>query len=181
MKRHNIPSILFLLFVLLSFNASTAHAQFDSPINWLTLDEAVELSKEKPKKFFIMVYGDDCEWSHQMDKNTYNHKQIAEYVNRNYYPVKFNMDEKNTITIQEKEYGWVRKSGASYHEFTAYITMGRMSTPTIVFLDESYRLLQPIAGYKGPEELSLILKYYTQNLHQQISWSKFIRLQNTRN
>ena len=147
----------------------------------MNINEAIEQSKIKKKKLFIMVYSEHCEWSSRMNKNTFSHPDIAQYINDYYYPVLFDINESKSVNFSDKEYKRVKKSGMSYHEFVAFITMGRISTPTLVFFDETMRMLQPIAGYKDADDLRLILRYYNEDLHTQISWSRFIKTYSVKN
>jgi len=185
MNRKSFLLSCFLL-VLLGLPFSTwaqngMNAKGLGQVEWLSIDEAIEQSKTQKKKLFIMVYGEHCEWSSRMNKGTFTQPGIAEYLNEHYYPVLFNINETKPVTFADKEYTRVKKSGMSYHEFIAYITMGRMSTPTLVFFDESMRMLQPIAGYKDANDLRLILMYYNEDLHTQISWSRFIKTYSVKN
>ena len=186
MNRKSFLRSCFLL-ALLSLSFSSARAQKGmtakglGQIEWLSIDEAIEQSKTQKKKLFIMVYSEHCEWSGRMNKSTFSQSGIAQYLNDNYYPVLFNINESKSVSFAGKEYKRVKKSGMSYHEFVAYITMGRMSTPTLVFFDENMRMLQPIAGYKDANDLRLILMYYNEDLHTQISWSRFIKTYSVKN
>ena len=185
MKRQSLLFSIFLL-ALLSMPSNTwAQKELSSKgiaqIEWMSLEDAVEQSKTKKKKLFIMVYGENCEWSRRMNKNTFSKTTIANYLNENYYPVLFDINKAQSVSFMGKEYNRVKKSGMSYHEFVAFITMGRMSTPTFVFFDENMRMLQPIAGYKDPNDLRLILMYYNEDLHTQISWSRFIKTYSVKN
>ena len=61
-------------------------------INWVTLEEAVALQKKEPKKIMMDVYTNWCGPCKMFDKNTFQNKDVADYVNEHYYAVKFNAE-----------------------------------------------------------------------------------------
>ena len=89
-----------LLFTFLAFNIFTVQTyaqektikkdlQIKSPafipkesINWLTFEEAIELSKKEKRKIFLDVYTDWCGWCKRMDKATFQQAHIAKYMVR---------------------------------------------------------------------------------------------------
>jgi uncharacterized protein YyaL (SSP411 family) len=46
-------------------------------VNWVTFEQAVELSKKDKRKVFIDVYTDWCGWCKVMDKNTFSDPKVA--------------------------------------------------------------------------------------------------------
>ncbi len=172
MKRLSCIFLVLVYSTLLSVLIAQT-AENDTKVNWMTWEEAIERSKIEKRKVFVTLYKDHCEWSKHMENNTYNQAHIAQYLNEQFYPVRFNASQKASIQVANKTYKQVRKSGEVYHEFTAFITMGRMSTPTIVFFDENLRLLQPIAGYKSPQDFEMIMTYYSEDFYRQIPWSRY--------
>ncbi|MDZ7847568.1 MAG: thioredoxin family protein [Owenweeksia sp.] len=60
---------LFLL-LMLAF-ISIANAQ-DEKIEWMSIEEAIEASKEEPRKLIIDVYTDWCGWCKRMDQTTFS-------------------------------------------------------------------------------------------------------------
>jgi len=71
-----------LLFALLIFVAINTHAEdTKETIKWFTLEEAVKLQAETPRKIFIDVYTDWCGYCKKMDKETFSNPIIAKYLN----------------------------------------------------------------------------------------------------
>ena len=56
-------------------------------INWMSLETAVELQKNTPKKIMMDVYTNWCGPCKLLDKNTFKNKSVVDYVNDNYYAV----------------------------------------------------------------------------------------------
>src|SRR5690606_4244227 len=138
-------------------------------INWVTLEEAVKLQKKNPKKIMIDAYTNWCGPCKMLDKNTFQKKDVADYVNKHYYAVKFNAEGNETITFKGNTFSNPGYNPAnenkrnSPHQLAAYFSV--RSYPTILFLDEKGEFLSPIIGYKTPQQLELYLKLFKNNEH----------------
>lgn len=90
-----MKNILFTLLFLIGF--STVNAQ---EINWVTLNEALELQKENPKKIMMDVYTVWCGPCKLLDQKTFSNKDLISFVNENYYAVKFNGEGNETVNYK---------------------------------------------------------------------------------
>src|SRR4051812_13405847 len=98
-----------IFFGLLSFLLLTSlqiHAQLAVPadpdkegslVKWMDFKEAFEKNSKVPKPFIIDIYTDWCGWCKHMMKTTYAVPELANYINSNFYPVKFNAETHDTI------------------------------------------------------------------------------------
>ncbi|HJX72281.1 MAG TPA: DUF255 domain-containing protein, partial [Bacteroidales bacterium] len=50
-------------------------------VKWYSIEQAIELTRQKPRKLVVDVYTDWCGWCKVMDRNTFNNDTIAEYLN----------------------------------------------------------------------------------------------------
>lgn len=135
-------------------------------IKWHSLNEAIELNRETPKKFMVDVYTDWCGWCKRMDANTFSDPAIAGYVNEHFYAVKFNAEMKDSLTLGNQTYHFINNGRRGYHEVAAILTNGRLSYPTIVYLNEELRHIGIEPGYKDVAQLKERLLYYSEEKYK---------------
>ncbi len=164
--------IIALGLVLFPFLGSTAQDS-SSKVKWYTFEEAVKLTKEHPKKLFIDVYTDWCGWCKRMDQNTFTDPVIANYLNTYFYPVKFNAESTKPIEFAGKTFVNEGNGNRSPHQLAIALLQGRMSYPSIAYMNEDLQLLTAVAGYLEPKGIEPILNYFATNKYKQESWEDF--------
>ena len=145
-----------LILIVSLFLVMNIHAQ---KVNWLTFEDAIELSKKEPKKIMIDVYTDWCGYCKVMDKNTFSNKYVANYLNESYYPVKFNAEQKEDIVFNEKTFRFIAQGSRGYHELAAALLSGQMSYPSIVFINEQVQVFHVEKGYIDPKRFDEMIKF----------------------
>lgn len=148
-------------------------------IKWMTFEEAVKKNKKKPKKIFIDVYTDWCGWCKKMDKETFLNPQVVEYINKNYYPVKFNAEQKEPVTFKGQEFVSTDPAKPkSAHQLAIALLKQELRYPSYVILDGESEWLYKVKGYKTSEDLLPILKYYGSDQYKVMSWTEFNEAKN---
>lgn len=142
-------------------------------IQWMTLEEALEKSKTEKRKIFVDVFTDWCGWCKRMDESTFVDPAVAQYLNDNYYAVKFNAEQQKEIVFNNKTYSFKRNGARGYHELAAELLNNRLSFPTVVFLDETMNVIQPIPGYLEAPKLETILNYFGTDSHKTTPWETY--------
>lgn len=145
----------------------------ESTVKWMSFEEAVEANKTNPKKIFIDVYTDWCGWCKKMDAGTFNHPDIAKYLNENYHAVKLNAEQKENIEFNDHIFKFIASGKRGIHELAYSLLDGKLSYPTVVFMDEEFRIISPVPGYLKPGIFDKIIKYYGGDNHKSIPWDKF--------
>jgi thioredoxin-related protein len=150
MKKH----FSFLVVVVL-FTSSTIAQE----LKWFSVPEAINLNKTAPRKIIIDVYTDWCGWCKVMDRETFNNPVIARILKENYYPVKFNAETKDSIFYNGKMYRTSGPSAKAGHELAIYLLQGKLSYPSLVFMDENGQVITAMSGFRKPAEMEPLLKY----------------------
>ncbi|MDH5604071.1 MAG: DUF255 domain-containing protein [Cyclobacteriaceae bacterium] len=176
-KKAKTIKVISLLMVVLSMSGFIGiekdKAPVESRVKWMTFEEAVEKSKTEKRKVFIDVYTVWCGWCKEMDKNTFNHEVIAAYLNEKFYPVKLDGEQKEDIIFRGTTFKFVPQGRNGYHELAAALLNGKLSYPTVVFLDENFDMLQPLPGYQKPDFFDVVLKYIGGDHYKTIKWTDF--------
>lgn len=164
----------FYFFIIAFFFIMTAtldaSAQSEGQINWITIEEAEALNKKEPRKIFIDFYTDWCGWCKRMESTTFSHPVIADYINENYYAVKFNAEQNEPITFRGTEF--VNENAGqqrSAHSFAIAVLQGRMGYPSMAFFDENLDLITAMSGYRPPETLEPVLVFFSDDVYKQTS------------
>lgn len=166
----------YLLFVLLLTITSVSAQQ----INWMTMNDALAAQKKQPKKIFMDVYTTWCGPCKLLDKNTFSDKDVIEFINKNYYAVKFNAEGTEKITFQDftytnPNYQEGRKGRNATHFFADALKL--RGYPSLVFFKEDGALIQAVPGYKTPQQLEIYLKMIANDDYKELTtaeaWQKY--------
>ena len=176
-----------LLLTSFIFFAGIAHVQAfsiadsteSSAISWLSFEEAVKLQQadkaagRAPKKIFIDVYTDWCGWCKKMDKETFQQPEIAAYLTQKFYPVKLDAEQKEAIIFDGHTFEFKPGGRRGYHEFAAALLDGKLSYPTVVFMNEEAQLMQRVPGYLDVPTFDAILHYLAEEHFKTTPWPQF--------
>ncbi len=160
--------ILFLLIGTFAFGlrAQSEDGAQSAEIKWMSFEEAVEASKSQSKKFFIDVYTDWCGWCKRMDKDTYTHPIIVELINEYYWPVKLDAEMKETVKVFGQEFvNEFPDKRRNPHQLAIALLNGKMSYPSVVYLDEKGNMIKAIPGYQKPDGMEPILNFFAEDAH----------------
>lgn len=164
---------LFLSLSLLFAVSPKAEKPNETSINWMTIEEAQLAMQKEPKKIFIDVYTDWCGWCKRMDKATFQHPDVAAYMNKHYYSVKFNAEQKDSVNFNGRTFKFIAQGKRGYHELAAALMNGKMSYPTVIFLDENLGMLSPVPGYQAPENFEPIMTFFGSNAYKETKWEEY--------
>ncbi len=160
--------------------ASELSLEAEGPVQWMTFEEAVAQSKAdaanpdaQPKHIFIDVYTDWCGWCKVMDKQTFSNPEIAKNLNKYFYPVKFNAEQREAIEFKGNTFKYVAQGSKGYHELAAALLQGKLSYPTVVFMDDQMRLIQAIPGFLKPAQFEPIVKFIGEGRYRDTKWDEY--------
>lgn len=170
MKKLNLIIAFIAFGTLVSFQ--NLEEESEKEINWITLEEAIELQKEEPKKIIMDVYTNWCGPCKMLDKYTFHNEDVVDYINAHYYAVKFNAEGNSSVTYKERTFTNPGYDPAkanrrnSSHEFARYLRV--RAFPTMVFFDEEANYITPISGYLKPRQIELYLKLFKTDKYKEM-------------
>ncbi len=169
----------FLLLIAFTLFQGGIWAQVDSKtttapqasIKWLSVEEAVAAAKKEPRKIMIDVYTNWCGPCKMMAQNTFTDPRFIEYMNANYYCVKFNAESADSLVFngqvfKNPDYDPSRTGRNGVHQFSRYLNVS--AYPTLVFMDENATVIGPVVGYKTAPQLEIFLKFFASNQHKTV-------------
>jgi len=149
---------------------TTANAQ--EKVKWYSIEEAVQLASENPRVLVIDVYTDWCGWCKRMDADTFSDPAVAEIMNKHFYPVKLNAEGKEDVVIGDRTFKFVDNGRRGYHEIAVVVTNGRLSYPTISYVDQG-KVLEASPGYKTADQFKVYLAYYSEEAYKTETFQDF--------
>ena len=133
-----------------------------SKVKWHTWEEAVAANEKEKRKIFVDIYTDWCGWCKRMDKTTFNDPRVAAYLNKYFYPVKLNAEQKGDIEFGGYIFKYKALQRRGYHELAAALLDNKLSYPTTVFLTEDFKVDQRLPGYLDASKMLAVLTYLAE-------------------
>ncbi|MDR0295203.1 MAG: DUF255 domain-containing protein [Prevotellaceae bacterium] len=164
---------ILIALISLTTNAQTiANSGSKATVKWYSIGEAQALNTTAPRKIFIDMFTTWCGWCKVLDKNTFSEPDIAQYLNTYFYPVKFDAEGKEPIVFNGHTFNFSPEQKS--HELAIAMLQGKMSYPSMVFVDENLQLLTMLQGYLPPEDLRPILVFFAQEEYKKMTWQDFM-------
>lgn len=163
----------FILFTILS----VSHYSFTQKGNWISMEEAVQLqeTEEHPKKIFVDVYTDWCGWCKRMDASTFSNDSLIAEMERMYYLVKLDAEQKDDITIKGHTYKFVPGGRNGYHELAAELLQGSMSYPSYTFISTDTQIIHVLPGYQDVATFGKIAAYIGDDIYLTKTWEEYLK------
>ena len=192
-----LTAVSLLTALLFSFYAF--RPQETEAIHWITFQKAVELAQKKPKHIIIDVYTSWCGPCKMMSKNTFENPKIAKYINEHYYAVKFDAETFDTVkfvmnvpdtlrdtkgkvlkvNIKKQPVVFINPSPKgtprSPHQFANSILDGKLSYPSIVFLNEKIQRIDIVKGYHPPQDFEPIVKFIGSGIYNKVKYEEYVK------
>ncbi len=145
------------------------------PVKWYTFEEAVTLQKKNPKPIMVDIYTSWCGPCKMMTANTFGNEIIAKYLNEHYYPVKFNAETRDSVKFNGFVFANKNPEGTQrpVHDFAISILEGKLSYPSIVFLNEEIKKIHTVVGYYKADQFEPVMKYFGSGKYKDITWEEY--------
>lgn len=147
---------------------------------WYQMKEALALQEKTGKKMFIDVYTTWCGPCKMLEANTFSNPVIQKLLSEYYIPTKFNAECGDTVVFKGQTFmnrNYTPTPRKSTHDFAVYIasTQQGLGYPTMVFLDSSLNMIQPISGYLVPSQLEPILSFFGTDAYKTTDWETYYK------
>lgn len=143
-------------------------------VNWLSLKQALEMQKRKPKKIFIHLKNTSYVSDNIMSNSTFQSQTVIDSLNKNYYCVDFDVLSGDTILFQNHTFVNI-KPGAEIHQFAYALLQNQIGFPSIVILNEQQLVIAPIKQYITEKHMTALLHYFNVNAFQKQSFNDFVK------
>jgi thioredoxin-related protein len=142
-------------------------------IKWMSWNEAVEANAKTPKKIFVDVYTDWCGWCKRMDQSTFTDSVVVATMNANFYAVKLNAEQKESIFWRDMEFKWIEGGRSGFNSLALELLDRQMSFPSFVTLDKEFARISISPGYKEAPALLKELRYAYEELYRTLTWEEY--------
>ena len=158
-------SLYILLFIAMA--SIPVSAQKAEKIKWHTIDEALKLNAVAPRKILIDVYTDWCGYCKIMDAQTFNHPVIADFINKNFYPVKFDAESMAQVSFAGHTFenqGGSKGARKSTHQFVT--ALGISGYPSVAYFTGDLKLIGVIPGFLKADQIEPLLHFIVEEKYQ---------------
>lgn len=170
MKKRITNSILIAAALIISIPL-----QSQDKINWMSFEEAISLNEKEPRHIFVDVYTDWCGWCKKMDASTFVDPVIVDLMNKYFYAVKLDAEQKDTIMFMGQAFVNPNPEGKrASHQMAQALLKGKMSYPSFVFLNSETQWLTVVAGFRKPPDMEQVLTYFGEGIYEEKSWEQFM-------
>ena len=139
-------------------------------IHWMSIEQAEAAMKKAPKKVWIDMYTAWCGWCKVMDRKTFTNPDVIRYMNANFYAVKMDAEQKDSITFQGRKYGFVPENRANM--LAVQLMNGQMSYPTSLIAEENFTRLYAFPGYQTVPQTEKIVRYFNEGDYKTKTWQQ---------
>lgn len=163
-----------LLFISYSFTSNSVEKPIVEEVKWYTFEEAVEASKTTPKKMMIDIYTPWCGWCKKMDKTSFVDPKVTAYLNEHFYAVKLDAEMKEDVLFSGHKFEFMADAGRrGVHTLAYSLLEGKMSYPSIVYMDEKMQRILISPGYKDGNDLLKELKFTGEGKYNEMKWEEY--------
>jgi thioredoxin-related protein len=163
-------TLIFLSLVGVSAQAAKVEGvgQFEIPgwfkQSFLDLRDDVAEAKTDNKRLFIYFHQDGCPYCAELVNNNFSQKHIADYMRKHFDSLDINMWGSKEVTDVD---------GKVYTEKTFAAANKVWFTPTILFFDETGKVVLRLNGYLPPHQFKTALEYVATRQENKLTFRDY--------
>ena len=155
MKSCMLSVFLFLYLPLQSQNIET--------LKIYSFEEVEQLQKKNQKPLLVFIYTDWCKVCYGMKKTTFNNSNVIQLLNKKYYLLMLNGEEKKDISFLDKTFTYKPAgNNTGVHELAKALGSinGKMSYPTLILLNSKFQIELQIDSFINSKKMNALLTDY---------------------
>lgn len=125
------------------------------------------LQKIEKKTVVVFIHTNWCKFCAAMFSTTFKQKDVIKKMNKDFYFVELDAEEKKTITLNSFQFKY-KQTGANtgMHELAKHLATinKKISYPTLCFLNEKYEIIYQQQDYVNAKYLVAILNLLSGDL-----------------
>ena len=140
-------------------------SQEEKPIlKVFTFSEVEKIYRQNPKPIVVFISTDWCKICHGMKTTSLKNKEVIKLLNKKFYFIKLNGEEKEDITFLEKTFVY-KPTGTNtgVHELANELAADvkkRIAYPTTTILNSNFEIDAQFIGFYNSKKLKRILTKY---------------------
>jgi thioredoxin-related protein len=160
----NQTASLLVLFIFCSLGTS-----YGQVMNAVTFHQLDSLQKSEQKPVLVFIHTSWCKYCKAMEHTTFQDQKLKELLNKSFYFIELNAEEKREIIVKGQTFRYrPNGTGAGQHELAQELGMidGKISFPTLSFLNADYEIIYQQPGFLTAKELMEILKVLNKQVEK---------------
>ncbi|MBU3010867.1 DUF255 domain-containing protein [Polaribacter vadi] len=153
--------VLIIIFFFGCFALKAQHSEIK--LKEYSFSEVESLQKSNPKPLFIFIYTDWCKICEGMKKTTFKNDKVISLLNKHFYFIKLNGEEKKDITFFSKTFVY-KPSGnkTGTHQLAKELASieGKISYPTTTILNSKFEIDVQVDSFINSKKIKKILESY---------------------
>ena len=150
-----------LILVTFLFGCFNLCSQTKKILTIISFEEVEKLHQQNPKPIVVFIYTDWCKICYAMKQTTFKNQKIIDLLNRNFYFISLNGEEKKDITFLGKTFVY-KPSGnkTGTHELAKELATlnGKIAYPTTTILNRTFLIDLQINGFINSKKMERILR-----------------------
>lgn len=131
-----------------------------SQLHSYRFEEIDSLQKIEKRPLLVFIHTSWCQYCALMKNTTFKNTQVIELLNKKYYFIDFNAEEKRSITFNGTTFRYKPNgfnTGINQLAIELAAINGKLSYPTLCFLNSDYEITYQVDFYINSSELINII------------------------